>query len=137
MKKIVYFLFGLFIISCQNEDNLQVQEVVDSLKVDKKQIIEFELVNDTVLVGREGTKIFVQKNMFKNYNGGLVTLELTEYFDIEEIILNSIETVTNDNGEYFVQLNGEYRNQSRYVRVKQVNLTTPNYLDNTGDPQPQ
>jgi hypothetical protein len=35
--------------------------------------------------------------MFKNYNGGLVTLELTEYFDIEEIILNSIETVTNDN----------------------------------------
>jgi len=97
MKKIVYFLLGLLIISCQNEDNLQIQEVVDSLKVDKKQIIEFELVNDTVLVGREGTKIFVQKNMFKNYKGGLVTLELTEYFKIEEIILNSIETVTNDN----------------------------------------
>ena len=97
MKKIVYFLFGLLIISCQNEDNLQIQEVVDSLKTNEKQIIEFKLVNDTVLIGKEGTKIFVQKNMFKNYNGGLVTLELTEYFDIEEIILNSIETVTNDN----------------------------------------
>lgn len=97
MKKIVYLLLVLFIISCQKEDGLQMKEVIDSLKVDKKQIIEFELVNDTVLVGREGTKIFVQKNMFKNYNGGLVALELTEYFKIEEIILNSIETVTNDN----------------------------------------
>lgn len=97
MKNIIYLLFVLFVISCQNVDSLQMKEVIDSLKVGKKQIIEFELVNDTVLVGREGTKIFVQKNMFKNYNDGLVTLELIEYFDFDEIILNSIETVTNDN----------------------------------------
>jgi hypothetical protein len=56
---------------------------------------------------------------------------------IERVIGNQVESVTNDNGEYFVQLNGEYRNQSRYVRVKQVNLTTPDYFDNTGNPKPQ
>ena len=56
---------------------------------------------------------------------------------IERVIGNQYETVQQDNGEYYVQLNGEYRNQSRYVRVKQVNLTTPNYFDNTGNPKPQ
>jgi hypothetical protein len=54
---------------------------------------------------------------------------------IEKVIGNQYEAVANDNGEYYVQLNGEYRNQSRYVRVKQVNLTTPNYFDNTGNPR--
>jgi hypothetical protein len=56
---------------------------------------------------------------------------------IERVIGNQYESVQQDNGEYYVQLNGEYRNQSRYVRIKQVNLTTPNYFDNTGNPKPQ
>jgi hypothetical protein len=56
---------------------------------------------------------------------------------IERVIGNQYESVQSDNGEYYVKLNGEYRNQSRYVRVKQVNLTTPNYFDNTGTPKSQ
>jgi hypothetical protein len=56
---------------------------------------------------------------------------------IEKVIGNQVETVASDNGEYYVQLSGEYNNKSRYVRVKQVNYTTPNYLDNTGNPKPQ
>ena len=56
---------------------------------------------------------------------------------IERVIGNQTEQVQQDNGEYYIQLNGEYRNQSRYIRVKQVNLTTPNYFDNTGNPKPQ
>jgi hypothetical protein len=56
---------------------------------------------------------------------------------IERVIGNQYESVQQDNGEYYIQLNGEYRNQSRYVRIKQVNLTTPNYFDNTGNPKPQ
>jgi len=56
---------------------------------------------------------------------------------IEKVIGNQYESVASDDGEYYVQLNGEYRNQSRYVRIKQVNLTTPNYFDNTGNPKPE
>jgi hypothetical protein len=56
---------------------------------------------------------------------------------IERVIGNQYESVQSDNGEYYIQLNGEYRNQSRYIRVKQVNLTTPEYFDNTGNPKPQ
>ncbi len=56
---------------------------------------------------------------------------------IEKVIGNQYEAIKSDNGEYYVQLNGEYRNQSRYVRIKKVNITTPNYFDNTGNPKPQ
>ena len=56
---------------------------------------------------------------------------------IEKVIGNQTENVKSDNGEYFVQLSGSYINQSRYVRVKQVNQPTPNYFDNNGNPQSQ
>jgi hypothetical protein len=58
---------------------------------------------------------------------------------VEKVIGNQVETVQFDSstGEYYVELVGNYINQSRYVRVKQVNYTTPDYLDNAGDPKPQ
>jgi hypothetical protein len=56
---------------------------------------------------------------------------------IEKVIGNQKRTVANDNGEYYVQLTGNYSNQSQYVRVKQVNILTPEYLDNSGNPKPQ
>lgn len=56
---------------------------------------------------------------------------------IEKVIGNQVKTVANDNGEYYIQLNGNYNNQSQYVRVRQVNTPTPEYLDNSGDPKPQ
>jgi hypothetical protein len=58
---------------------------------------------------------------------------------IEKVIGNQVETVQYDSttGEYYVELVGNYPNRSRYVRVKQVLVTTPNYLDNLGTPKPQ
>ena len=56
---------------------------------------------------------------------------------IEKIIGNQYQTVAQDNGEYFLQLNGNYANQSKYIRVKQVLTPTPGYLDNSGNPKPE
>ena len=56
---------------------------------------------------------------------------------IEKAIGNQIENIAVDAGEYYIQLTGSYANQSKYVRVKQVNQTTPNYFDNNGAPKPQ
>jgi phage tail sheath protein FI len=56
---------------------------------------------------------------------------------IEKVIGNQKRTIGNDNGEYYIQLTGNYSNQSQYVRVKQVNILTPEYLDNSGNPKPQ
>jgi hypothetical protein len=56
---------------------------------------------------------------------------------IESAIGNQIENIAVDNGEYYTQLSGSYINKSAYVRVKQVNQTTPNYFDNNGAPKNQ
>jgi hypothetical protein len=56
---------------------------------------------------------------------------------IENALGNQIETVAVDNGEYYIQLTGSFANRSRYVRVSKVNITTPTYLDNNGNPKPQ
>jgi len=58
---------------------------------------------------------------------------------IEKVIGNQSEEIVYDSstGEYFVQLNGNYINKSRYIRVKKVNYTTPTYFDNTGNPKPE
>jgi hypothetical protein len=58
---------------------------------------------------------------------------------IEKMIGNQVENIVNDptTGEYYTQLTGSYLNKSSYVRVKQVNQTTPNYFDNVGNPKPQ
>ena len=49
---------------------------------------------------------------------------------IEAVIGN--QTTTTDNG--YTQTVGDYTNKSRYIRVKSISLTTPNYFDNNGNP---
>ena len=56
---------------------------------------------------------------------------------IEKIIGNQVENVANDGSDYYLQLTGSYKNNSNFVRVKSVNLTTPNYLDNSGVAKPE
>jgi hypothetical protein len=35
--------------------------------------------------------------------------------------------------ENYLEVSGSYPNRSRFIRVKEVNLLTPNYLDNAGN----
>jgi hypothetical protein len=56
---------------------------------------------------------------------------------IEKVIGNQVENVIGSSGDYYIQISGSYRNNSAYVRIKQINITTPNYLDNSGAPKPQ
>ena len=53
---------------------------------------------------------------------------------IEKIIGNQSTSIATDGSDTYLQLSGNFQNQSRYVRVKEVSLKTPNYLDNAGDP---
>ena len=43
-------------------------------------------------------------------------------------------TYQTDGGTAYLQLTGSFPNRSNYVRVKTVNLTTPNYFNNDGTP---
>lgn len=53
---------------------------------------------------------------------------------IEKVIGNQKQILNTSGDDYYLELDGSYPNNSQYVRVKEVNLKTPNYLDNAGDP---
>jgi hypothetical protein len=55
---------------------------------------------------------------------------------IEKVIGNQVENIANDGPDYYLQTSGSYQNNSSYIRVKQVNITTPNYLTNSGTANP-
>jgi hypothetical protein len=98
------------------------------------QILSPNTDNGTfTLLIRQGNDSSVQPSILETW--GPLSLDPFSPNYIEKVIGNQYETIGSDNGEYFVQLNGEYPNVSNYVRVKQVNLTTPNYFDNLGLPK--
>lgn len=47
----------------------------------------------------------------------------------------TVTPVADETGAYYLQYGGSYPNQSRYIRVKNVNYPTPGYFDNLGRAQ--
>jgi phage tail sheath protein FI len=100
------------------------------------QIVSPDTNNGTfTLVIRQGNDSSVQNSILETW--GPLSLDPFASNYIEKVIGNQVENIAVDNGEYYIQLSGSFQNQSAYVRVKQVNQTTPNYFDNVGNPKPQ
>jgi len=57
---------------------------------------------------------------------------------VAKVIGDQKYTLRTDSGTStkYLQLTGSFPNNSAYVRVKSVNLTTPNYFNNAGNPNP-
>jgi hypothetical protein len=87
------------------------------------------------LLIRQGNDSIISPSILETF--GPLSLDPFASNYIEKVIGNQVETIRSDNGEYYVQMTGSYANNSSYVRVKSVNQTTPNYLDNNGVFQPQ
>ena len=89
------------------------------------------------LVIRQGNDSNISPSILETWNN--LSLDPTAPNYVEKVIGNQREVVSYDpsSGEYYIQLNGNYINQSRYVRVKQVKVLTPSYFDNTGNPKSQ
>ena len=87
------------------------------------------------LLIRQGNDSDINQSVVESW--GPLSLDPFDSNYIEKVIGNQVETIRSDNGEYYVQLTGSFQNNSSIIRVKQVNQTTPNYLDNNGVFQPQ
>ena len=73
------------------------------------------------------------KTVLESWNN--LSLDPNQNNYIAYVIGDQVETVRYDEyGLPYLQLTGSYPNQSRYVRVKQVNLNTPNYFNAYGQP---
>ena len=87
------------------------------------------------LLIRQGNDSDINQSIVESW--GPLSLDPFAANYIEKVIGNQVETIRSDNGEYYIQMSGSYLNNSSIIRVKQVNQTTPNYLDNNGVFKPQ
>ena len=80
------------------------------------------------LLIRRGNDSVNSKVVLEQWSG--LSLDPNQSNYIEAVIGNQVTTT--DSG--YTQITGDYTNKSKYVRVKSISLTTPNYFDNLGNP---
>lgn len=136
MKSFYILLFSITILSCQKEKtSLPIEEnsisISSKLKTDKLQTFEFVLKKDTLISGKEGTKVWITKDLFENYTNGKITFELKEFYSKEDMILNGLSTVTDkdelleSSGMFYINFK-EGDKQLKIKKGKSYDVTIPN-----------
>ena len=136
MKTIYFLIFSIALLSCQKEKtSLPIEEnsiaISSQLKTDKLQTFEFILKNDTLISGKEGTKIWIPRDLFENYSNGKITFELKEFYSKEDMILNGLSTVTDkdelleSSGMFYINFKEDDK-QLKIKNGKSYKVETPN-----------
>lgn len=136
MKTIYILIFSIVMLSCQKEKtSLPIEEnsiaISSQLKTDKLQNFEFVLKKDILISGKEGTKVWITKDLFENYTNGKITFELKEFYSKEDMILNGLSTVTDkdelleSSGMFYINFK-EGDKQLKIKKGKSYDVTIPN-----------
>jgi len=86
---------------------------------------------------RRGDDYQNSKTILESWNG--LSLDPNQNNYITYVIGDQAQNLTSDpsTGNFYIQTTGSYVNKSAYVRVKSVNLKTPDYFTPYGTPQSQ
>jgi phage tail sheath protein FI len=101
--------------------------------------VRFEITNSNTgsgtfnLIIRRGDDTAANKIVLETWNN--ITLDPNSPRFISKIVGNQLLSYNSSTNQMDVA--GDYPNQSHYVRIKEVNALTPNYLDSNGFAQPQ
>jgi uncharacterized protein len=112
-------------------------EISGSLVSGSSDNIRWEIASSNTSSGtfslliRRGDDNNNQKIVLESYNNLSLDPYASNY--ISKVIGDMDYNLDNDGSDYFIQQSGSYANASKYVRVKQVNYTTPKYFDNLGN----
>jgi len=110
-----------------------------SLSLGSKDNVRFEITNPNTgsgtfnLLVRQGNDTDPNKIILESWNGLSLDPNSSKY--ISKVIGNTKLVYNQTSGQ--IDVEGDYTNKSRYIRVKQVNTPTPNYLDPNGQPKAQ
>jgi hypothetical protein len=122
----------------QNSDSTESGGALQSGSADN---VRWEIANVNTSSGvfslliRRGNDNNREKAILETWNNLSLDPKADNY--IEKVIGNTTNVVLQDNGNYYIQKQGNYVNKSRYVRIKQVNYKTPDYFDNNGNAKAQ
>ena len=89
------------------------------------------------LVVRRGDDYQNGKTVLESWTN--LSLDPNQNNYIAYVIGDQYQTPVQDptTGNYYLQTTGSYKNMSKYIRVKSVNLNTPGYFNSFGQPQSQ
>ena len=85
------------------------------------------------LIIRQGNDVSNKKIVLETFNN--VNLDPMSPKYIAKVIGDQVAAYNPATNQ--IEVSGDYPNQSKYVRVKAINVTTPNYFDANGTPQSQ
>jgi uncharacterized protein len=117
-------------------NNTGSQDISGSLASGSVDNVRWQIVNSNtssgtfdllVRRGNDNTNVPIVLETWTN-----LSMDPTAGNFVAAVIGDQIQNVRSDNGTFYVEVSGSYNNNSRYVRVKSVNLPTPNYFDNNG-----
>ena len=111
---------GYGVLTSGSKDNLRFEIIASSTSS-----------GDFSLIIRQGNDTQDKKIILESWNKVNLDPESTRY--IAKVIGD--QTTSYDSTNQQVVTTGDYPNNSRYVRVKEVALKTPNYLDAAGQPK--
>jgi hypothetical protein len=109
-------------------------EISGSLTSGSSTNVRWEVVNPNTGSGtfsilvRRGNDNPNSKVILESWNN--LSLDPNQANYIEAVIGNQSTSTANG----YTQTTGDYTNKSKYIRVKSISLTTPNYFDNNGNP---
>ena len=118
-------------ISSQNSDGSLPSGSIDNLRWEIQSPDTDE--GTFSLLVRRGSDDTESPVILETFNN--LSLDPTSPNYIEKVIGNQVQSINTTETEYYVDLTGNYSNQSRYIRVKSVSSPTYEYLDNAGDPK--
>jgi len=110
-------------------------ETNGALASGSKDNVRIEITNSNTSSGifnvlvRQGNDTLNKKNILESFNG--VNLDPNSPRFISQVIGDQALEYNPVNAQ--MELSGEYRNNSKYIRVKNINYPTPNYLDSNGN----
>ena len=110
-----------------------------SLSLGSKDNVRCEITNSNTgsgtfnLIIRQGNDTDVNKIILETWSG--LSLDPNSPKFISKVIGDTKLFYNSNSGQ--IDITGDYTNKSRYVRVKQINTSTPNYLNSNGQPQSQ
>ena len=87
------------------------------------------------VIVRQGNDTTKAKSVLETFNN--VSLDPKSPNYISRIIGDQKQVLRGSGTDVYLQTSGSYANASRYVRVKEVNYKTPDYLDNSGTAKAQ
>ena len=110
-------------------------ETNGALASGSKDNVRIEITNSNTSSGifnvlvRQGNDTLNKKSILESFNG--VNLDPNSPRFISQVIGDQALEYNPVNAQ--MELSGEYRNNSKYIRVKNINYPTPNYLDSNGN----